>query len=845
MYTEKDHQNFMPSKFYFKQFALGMILAFSVLGTCPVHATESHLNIVTQLGHGPQAIDISHNGSLVVSGSYDGSVKLWDVMTGKEIRVFSSGFGSVDSVVFSPNDHQIAATNGKTLTIWSVDTGNAVHTIQGVYIRAASFSPDGKQIVTGDATKIRVWDVSTGKEVHTLVGHMEFVNTIAFSPNGKQILSGSADKTLKLWDTVTGKEISSWPVPGIQSVAFSPDGKWLAAGRQANEDKTLKIWDVTAGKETASLPDESAAITFSPDSQLLISASYKSVQIWDVNTHKMNRSLDGHSQMVTSVAISPNGKQVVSGGTDRTVKLWDIVTGQLLHTFTGHTASINSVAFSPNGKWIVSAGFDGYLNWWDAQTKKLIYSSVLDNDGEYLNWTPDGYFDGSRNSGHLVAFVQGLQGYAPDQFAIKYNRPDILLQRMGYPDQNLITHYQAQYQKRLRKSGLTEDQLFNDRHAPTAEILSLKQQGKQAELSIKLTDSLYNLRTYNIFINDVPLYSGYGKLITGKAMAFTETVELSSGDNKIEVSTFNEKGTESFRALTVAKYDQKVQGDLYFIGIGTSKFKDTSLNLLYPDKDAKDMGQMLQGLQGKYQKVNIKTLLNEQVTTANIRQLKGLLKDAKVDDTVVLFIAGHGTHSQDAEANYYYLTHDVNLSKLKDTAAEFELIEDILAGIKPRTKLFLMDTCESGELDDTSEQQTLQIAASRGLKARTTRGVKIAGDPTAQKKPTARPYLFDTNRYIYNDVFRRTGAVVFSSSRGGEFSYEPPPPYNANENGFFTKALLQGLGSAQADANKDGWVSKTELKDYVTQAVSSRSQGLQNPTIDRDNLSQKMELPIK
>jgi len=183
------------------------------------------------------------------------------------------------------------------------------------------------------------------------------------------------------------------------------------------------------------------------------------------------------------------------------------------------------------------------------------------------------------------------------------------------------------------------------------------------------------------------------------------------------------------------------------------------------------------------------------------------LKDAKPGDTLVLFIAGHGIHDTDAEGTYYFATYDAELSRLGETAARFELIEDILQGIAPRNKLFLMDTCESGELEEGVQATMFAQAGSRGIIARTARGIAVKAVPTsgnasaaAAAPAGAREYLAQRDRYIYNDLARRSGAIVFSSCKGGEFSYE-------------------------------------------SEAVAKLSGGLQHPTVDRDNLYQKFGFP--
>ena len=246
-----------------------------------------------------------------------------------------------------------------------------------------------------------------------------------------------------------------------------------------------------------------------------------------------------------------------------------------------------------------------------------------------------------------------------------------------------------------------------------------------------------------------------------------------------------------------------------------------------------DLAEVFLKMKGKYENVYIKTFLNDQVTIGNIKVAKKFLNDSKVDDIFVLFIAGHGVHDKDKDATYYYLTHNSDIRNLSATAADFASIEDLLQGIEPRNKLFLMDTCESGEIDDGKQDYFFAMSKQRGFKARTTRNIK-----TILKKN--RTYLFKRDRYIYNDLIRRSGTIVFSSSKGGEFSYES----DKLRNGFFTEEILRALTDKNVDNNKDGIISINELQQYVIKSVSKLSHNMQHPTVDRDNIYQKFGFPI-
>jgi hypothetical protein len=458
---------------------------------------------------------------------------------------------------------------------------------------------------------------------------------------------------------------------------------------------------------------------------------------------------------------------------------------------------------------------------------------------DWICFTPDGYFDASKRGGEIASMIKGNNGFGVDQFAAYYNRPDLILQKFGSPDKSVAAHFHKQYLKRLKKLKLPDVARTNDFHLPKAEIANATIQGNLITLELRFTDSKFGLKNYDVYVNDVPVFGPGGKTLTGNSADVQETVQLSAGENKIEISCTNDQGTESYRSLTLAQYNENTDKDLYVIAFGVSKYNDPTLNLNYADKDALDIEQVANKLKGKgFENVYTRILTNDQVTPENIKASKEFLMNSKPDDVFILFIAGHGMYDRDAENTYYFLTHNTDLTNLKGTAADFETIEDLLQGIPARNKLFLMDACESGELDD-DEFETLADAGNFTGAGISSRGFKSAN--TAKGALSKRNFLYQKDRYIYNDLSRRSGAIVFSSSKGGELSYER----SDIQNGLFTFYIKKALSTLESDVNKDGTVSTDELRNYVSYEVSRASDGMQNPTVDRDNIYQKFGFVVK
>ena len=340
---------------------------------------NGHTNNVTSASFSP-------DGKKIVSASWDKTIRIWDVETGKQIGVATENHTSfVSYATFSPDGKKIiSASDDRTIRIWDAETGEQIgEPLEGHtdFINSASFSPDGKKIVSAaDDRTIRIWDAETGEQIgEPLEGHTDIINSVSFNPDGKKIISASDDRTIRIWDAETGEQIGE-PLEGhtdfINSASFSPDGKKFVS---AADDRTIRIWNAETGEQIGEPlkghTDFINSVSFSPDGKKIVSASKdETIRIWDVKTGKpMGKPLEGHTNNVTSVSFSPDGKKIVSASKDETIRIWDIKPkkpiGKLME---GHTNFINSVSFSTDGKKIASASKDSTIRIWNVETGKQI-----------------------------------------------------------------------------------------------------------------------------------------------------------------------------------------------------------------------------------------------------------------------------------------------------------------------------------------------------------------------------------------------------------------------------------------------------------------------------------------
>ena len=337
-----------------------------------IYRLEDHGRVINSVSFSP-------NGQILATGANDGSVRLWDVATGKEMARPKGRFGTISSVAFSVDGSVLAAGSwDKTVQLWDMATGNVISLLKGHtgLVNSISFSPDGQILATGseDGTA-RLWDMKTGKEMNHLTIFSNTVRSVAFSPDGRILATGFGDKTAKLWDVKTGKEIVRFVghSRAVTSVAFSVDGQTLATG---SGDETVRLWDVATGKELHRLKGHSEgvnSVAFSPDGRTLATGSYDdAVRLWDIKMAKEVVRYKGHSEKVTSVAFSPNKLTLATGSTDHTARLWDVKTGEEIALLEGHIDEVASVAFSADGRMLATGSTDHTARLWDVKTGEEI-----------------------------------------------------------------------------------------------------------------------------------------------------------------------------------------------------------------------------------------------------------------------------------------------------------------------------------------------------------------------------------------------------------------------------------------------------------------------------------------
>ncbi len=384
----------------------GRTLATGVYdGTIFLWDAIRHTQLATLTGHNHLEVSglaFSPDGRTLASAGLDHRVVLWD-LSPRQVTTLTAHTDMVFASAFSP-DGRTLATGGKDreMMLWDTTTRTRVATLPAHtgndWVLTLAFSPDGRTLASAgyDGT-VMLWDTATRTRLATLEGHTDWVLSVAFSPDGRILASGGYDSNgdrdgkVILWDVATRTQLATLPSSlGVTDVAFSPDGRTLAAG---DKDHTVILWDISTRRSLATLTGhihELRSLAFSPDGRTLATGDKNGkVILWDISTRGSLATLTGHTDEVFGLAFSPDGRTLATGGKDTKVILWDIATRRSLATLTGHTDMVQSVAFSPDGRTLATTSADTEVILWntDVESVRRRLCDLVGRDLTREEWT--------------------------------------------------------------------------------------------------------------------------------------------------------------------------------------------------------------------------------------------------------------------------------------------------------------------------------------------------------------------------------------------------------------------------------------------------------------------------
>ncbi len=405
--------------------------------------TFSHL-----IGHfgSIQSIVFSPDGRTVASGSTDGTIKLWDVITGDELPLNLTGHSkTVNSLAFSPDGTILASGSGDSyIYLWDVSTGEVIQNLSGhtKAVYSVVFSPDGATLISGSLdTTIKLWNVTSGEERQSMLEHPTPVFSVTISSNGEILASGGGNGIIYLWNATNGKKVRDLTesTDDIISVVFSPDGTILASGSAFG---AIKLWDITSEGKLLSiqteLEEQLFSVAFSPNGKNLASGSENGIKLWNTTPSGGELLLISIEQgaSVFSVSFSPDGTILASGGADSIIRLWNVVLKDEILTLFGHEESVLSVDFSPNGTFLTSSSADNTVKLWNVVTGQVVQNLTGHSDDVFtVTFSPNGTLLASGSADNTIKLwnvttgqeVQNFTGHIEDIYSVVFSPNGTLL----------------------------------------------------------------------------------------------------------------------------------------------------------------------------------------------------------------------------------------------------------------------------------------------------------------------------------------------------------------------------------------------------------------------------------
>ncbi len=655
------------------------------------------------------------DGKYALSGSLDTGVAVWDIAAGSRIAVI---------------DPQFTRSIG-------------VHTL--------AFSPDGKRLLMGarGGGEVGLWDAAAWKPLRKLQGHTitECVEDFAFSEDGKYIWTGGS-YSIKRWDADSGKEIGEITHAAFfdrnqsLAMAFSPDRRFAFTRGigffsllDINSGKRLWIYgDKTGGTRwSGGAAVYANSVKFSPAGEYVLSGEDTILKLRDARTGCLLRTfVDEGTGQIDAVAFSPDGKYAAAGSQDGKIRLWDVQSGAKIRTLAGHSDEVSGLAFSPDGKKIISSA-DASARLWDASTGEELAAMMALNDKEWLVITPEGYYNSSENGAEFLSVAAGDARYGVDRFYDVFYRPDIVAAKLRGEDiRDLVTIRMSDaikspppvveiaslnekgdtgrakarvcYRVKGAGGGIGEIRLFHNGKLVESDGYYRESSGAAGKTDLAALDSKAIYRNMRSIAIKGKTQNAPALISRSKGDEFEECREIDAapGENEISVAAFNASNTVQ-SSLKTAGFRSKAEFPepaLFILAIGIDRYGDAGINLKYAAKDAADVLEKLKTRAATlYRPGNIQGVLltdREAGKTNILKKIDELAAKIKPQDSFILFAAAHGILLQN---QYYLLTSDYSGSLDNANMISSNEIVEASKRIKSLVQLMIFDTCHAGGVD--------------------------------------------------------------------------------------------------------------------------------------------------
>lgn len=709
--------------------------------------TGQRLRSLAGGGTGLESMALSNDGRLLLTGAYSQAI-LWDIEQGTVLNTYQGNCGEIHSLHFTADaTHLLSGSGGSedAALVWDVKTGHVVDSFRSrvAAVRAVAFSPDGKRVAAasdGFGGTIAIWDLTSGQIQTVLGGHgdREHIHKIAFRADGRRIAVLVGEQRIVVWDPTARRQVCVCKVPNgqILDMAFSPDGRQIAAvgGPNPEQPGEVTLFDLASGRPAdhfAAHTKAASAVAFSPDGRQMITGSADATAIiWELAGHTKKLVLEDKAKQrtdrVESLHFTPDGQQVLVGyfGSailwnattgaklrdfsdcnaaafsrdgrvlagwlgDRVVS-YDLAEGKLLRVMLGHTSAVTSLAIAPGGRHLLTSSLDGTSRLWDLEKgEELIRLVAVDGGVEWVTITPDGLFDGSAGARQLVAFrVPGVDKPVPlDRFFKDFYRAGLLA--------SIAEGQRIKAKLQLGESMPPLVKILSPGSGPVA--------AAEATIRVEAVDQGGGIAGVSIYQNGARLPAAGATTRKGQAVEHSFDVRLVKGQNRFRVLATNSDGSWEAEPAEITLNCEKATSDsrLYLVAVGINAYAESGLGLRFAAPDASAIAELFRRRgQPLFGNVQITALVDQDATRESIRRtLKDVASQTREEDTLVVFLAGHGAM---LDQRYYFIPQELRKQAepweevIRRRAIPAEELSDSLGGAKALRRALIFDTCAAG-----------------------------------------------------------------------------------------------------------------------------------------------------
>lgn len=774
---------------------------------------------------------ITLDGKNILLARADNTVAIWDLPSKKITRSLTGILNERDKggVNYDPESYWeshiarylrfkndlLLSRDGKNLIKgkfgtkvrrWDIATGRT-EVEYAAHDKAAicyELSRDGNLLLTGGADgKVILWDARKGDTLKIIKAHREPVFDVHFSRDESKVLCSSWDSSIKIYDLASGKQLEYLDLNNASAynVLFSANDLYIFAA-QLGEAK-LTMWEIDTKKivrEFIGHSDVISSIRLSPDGKKMLSTSWdSSIRLWDIATGLMDAKFKGHRGPVYTATFSADGKTLFSGGADRIVRLWDVASGKVIRSFEGHQAEVTSILLTNDEKMLITHSTDGVTKFWDLTSGAEFFEHIHVGEKDWMVKTKDSYFNGTDNARKSIHFVDGLKTYSVDQFFNEFYRPDLLpeiFKTRGSVDSD------KSIQGKLKSSP-----------PPAVQVATVAgTDSSKLTLYIKITDQGGGAANLKIFHNgkNVPVDQQAITLPSkkGESTVYKQTVDIVGGVNIFSATATNRDNVESDPRS--AEYFSAISSKVstcHILAVGINEYKNQRMSLNYAKPDAQSFAQLIdQSSNQLFKNVELHTLYDQEASREKIlAKLDELSAKVHPEDVFVFYYAGHGSM---VDSRFFFIPTEslrlYDIKSLQKEAIEASVLQDKFRQIKALKQLIIMDACQSGG--------SVELLATRG-----------AGEEKAIAQ-----------------LSRSAGIHVLASAGSDQFATE----FAELGHGLFTYVLMKALQGEADGAPKDGKVTIYELKSFIDDQVPEMTRKLKGKPQYPYTFSRGQDFPI-